>query len=261
VNVTQSGQFQVTVDGGVLVAGNDVISAANSSTTPLGGGAAFTGSYVSVMGYAAVVITIASNQNSATNGVVVNFSTDGIHADDTEEWTFATAGGSEGWATPARAEYVQVVYTNGASAQGSFRLQTILKVAPPTGGITDIEQEIPVGAHAQTVRGMLFGRTAGGSLSVADTTVKAGSAAAAAGDTALVVSENPISSLTGQLCTEVCCGTSPTALPASPLTGRAGEVIQNQGPLPIYIGGSGVQANATGSCSPAESSTLRRAGA
>lgn len=36
--------------------------------------------------------------------------------------------------------------------------------------------------------------------------------------------------------TEVCCGANATLLPPSPLFGRAGEIIQNQGTVTIWVG-------------------------
>jgi hypothetical protein len=49
-----------------------------------------------------------------------------------------------------------------------------------------------------------------------------------------------------QVCTTVCCGTTPTALPPAPLYGRVGELVQNQGAESIYIGNASALDGGTG---------------
>lgn len=107
------------------------ISTTNSSTAALGGGAVFTGTSVNVQGYGSATITVISNVASATNGLSIQQSSDGTNWDITDPYTVA-AGVVSKINVPRQAVFLRVVYTNGAGAQASFRLQTLLNTQMPT---------------------------------------------------------------------------------------------------------------------------------
>jgi len=118
------------------------ISTINSTTDTLNAGLSFTGEWEDITNFGVIVISITSNVASATNGLVVQFSTDGtvagIVSDD--EFTLA-AGAKKTWSFQAAAQYFRVVYTNGGTNQTSFNLQTILKpyyVKPSSHRIQDM---------------------------------------------------------------------------------------------------------------------------
>lgn len=50
----------------------------NSTTTPLGAGATFTGEWEDTLDYGTMVIGIISDQDSATDGLKIEYSADGI---------------------------------------------------------------------------------------------------------------------------------------------------------------------------------------
>jgi hypothetical protein len=105
------------------------ISSNNSSTTTLAGGAVFTGVSEDVSGYQAITVTAFANQASATNGLSLQFSTDNTNWDLTFGYG-VQASSARVVAVPVQARYFRVVYTNGASTQSAFRLQTIYEAAP-----------------------------------------------------------------------------------------------------------------------------------
>jgi hypothetical protein len=98
----------------------------NSTSTPLGGGAAFTGTATDILDYGIVFVSVYSNVASATDGLSIQQSIDGTNWDHSDVYT-VPAGVGKNYSINPHARYVRVVYTNGAGAQGSFRLQTVLK--------------------------------------------------------------------------------------------------------------------------------------
>lgn len=101
-----------------------VVSTANSSTTPLGGGGVFTGTGEEVKDYGVVTIEVFTNVASATDGLSVQWSPDNTNWDDTDVFTIAANNGRFFTFGP-EARYFRIVYTNGAGAQATFRMQTI----------------------------------------------------------------------------------------------------------------------------------------
>jgi hypothetical protein len=100
------------------------VSTANSSAVALGGGAVFTGTSEDVSSYGAILVAVFSDQASATGGLSFQFSSDGTNWDHTRAVTIAASAGMLFSLSP-NAKFFRIVYTNGATPQGSFRLQTI----------------------------------------------------------------------------------------------------------------------------------------
>jgi hypothetical protein len=103
-----------------------IVDTGNSSSTPLGGGAVFTGTSIDVLNYAIIAINVTADQASATNGLSVQQSSDGTNWDHDDSYTIS-AGIAKNFTVQPYAQYMRVVYTNGAVAQTAFRLQVILK--------------------------------------------------------------------------------------------------------------------------------------
>jgi hypothetical protein len=97
----------------------------SSTTTPLSGGATFTGASVDASNYTTVEVTVISDTASAPNGLRVEHSMNATNW-DTVERRSVQAGVPFTESFPVVAQFVRVVYTSG-SAQSEFRLQTILK--------------------------------------------------------------------------------------------------------------------------------------
>jgi hypothetical protein len=100
------------------------VSPTNGSTSALSGAAVFTGGSVDVLGFGSVGVMLSTD---VAGTMSVQFSIDGTNWDDTHEVSIPTAGssGAHTYVIPAR--YMRVVYTNGAAAQGHFRLESILR--------------------------------------------------------------------------------------------------------------------------------------
>ena len=113
----------------------------NTSTTPLGAGATFTGVWEDCLNYQEVNVSIATDQDSATNGLVFQWSADGSTVGDTDTYSVYANAGTNYTPNPAF-RYVRIVYTNGATPQGSFSIQTILRRSATGGSFHRIDSTL-----------------------------------------------------------------------------------------------------------------------
>ena len=106
-----------------------IIDTGNSTNIPLGVSGVFTGAWIEVLGYAAVSVNVIASASSTTNGVAMQFSSNGIDIDNGE--TYST-GGNTGRVvfSPVRAKYFRFTYTNGTTAHTYFRVQALLHTRP-----------------------------------------------------------------------------------------------------------------------------------
>jgi hypothetical protein len=111
------------------VSGVPSVNTANSSAVALTGGAAFTGTAVDVSGYSSINVSVFADQASATNGLSMQQSSDATNWDVVDAYTvpLMTAGNGKTYSVQVAARYFRVVYTNGATPNTLFRLQTMLK--------------------------------------------------------------------------------------------------------------------------------------
>lgn len=107
-----------------------VVDATNSSTTPLTGAAAFTGTAKNITAYGSVTVSVFADQASGTNGFSIQQGPDGTNWNFVDSFT-VTASSSKTVTIPRQGAFLRVVYTNGATPQTAFRLQTILNAAMP----------------------------------------------------------------------------------------------------------------------------------
>jgi len=119
-SVNSEGQLHVVQEGKV--------DPANSTTTVLdpGGVNVFTGTAVNTLEFAVIQVSVFASHASATDGLSVEFSTDGTNWDNTDEYTIPAAKGKTFSFQPSGMFY-RVVYTNGGTLQTAFRLQSQLK--------------------------------------------------------------------------------------------------------------------------------------
>ena len=147
------------------------VCAENSTTTELAGGGVFTGSiWQDCLNYGTIVVSVTSDQNSATNGLVVQWSPDGTAIMDTDSFTIlANIPKSFSFGTSSR--YIRVVYTNGATLQGNFILQTMLKPGYTKPSSHRIDEAIVGQDDAELVKAVLTGKNpAGAFVNVTTTT-------------------------------------------------------------------------------------------
>lgn len=155
---------------------NGNIDSNNSTSTPLAGDAVYTGTSTEITNYANISVSIIADQDSATDGLEIQQSQDNTNWDFVDYYTIPADSGKVFTIQPV-ARYLRVVYTNGSSAQSSFRLQTILKsvrIKPSSHRIAD---SIIDDDDAELVKAVLsgenpsgsfinFGATAGGNFKV-----------------------------------------------------------------------------------------------
>jgi hypothetical protein len=106
----------------------NMVSDRNSTATPLGGGATFTGVFEDVSAYAEVVVSVFTDQISGALGFDMQGSIDGVNTDASDSYnipinTNKTFKVGPGW------KFFRIVYTNGATPQTAFRLQTNYKLS------------------------------------------------------------------------------------------------------------------------------------
>ena len=148
----------IASDQGAITVFNGTLDSGNSSTAILGSsGGIFTGAALNVFNQTATNVYVYSDQSSATNGVSLQFSSDGTNWHETDAYTYTAGGNALIITTPTRAEYFRLIYTNGTVAQTVFQLQTIHKFSPAFGNITEVIDTFGTQAHVQLTKALLNG--------------------------------------------------------------------------------------------------------
>ena len=153
--VLASDQSRINVDPLV-----GVLDTANSTTTPLGANATFTGTAVDISQYAAISIGIATDVASATSGFRMEFSPDGTNWDHIHTYDVAAPGIS--YTQAAELRFFRIVYTNGATPQTLFRLSVIYKKTDVPVSRYTFDQTVFGGQFADNVKSVIYGKTTGG---------------------------------------------------------------------------------------------------
>lgn len=138
-NGTNSNALRVTVasdsTGVIAVTDNNsslttdfsgVVSTGNATTTALGSNASWTGTFEEVKNYACISFTLYADVSSANNGLELQWSGDGTNIDKVE-YINVTGGTGKALTFNIRSRYFRVKYTNGASAQSTFRVSTVYR--------------------------------------------------------------------------------------------------------------------------------------
>ena len=134
-----------------------VLDTNNSTSTPLGIDGVFTGGMTETLDYGIIYITVHADVASATDGLNVQQSMDGV------DWHFGDVftivdGSSKTFSINPHARYYRVVYTNGGVAQTHFELQSILK-ATGKSSAHRIQDSIKTDDDAELVKSVLTGET------------------------------------------------------------------------------------------------------
>lgn len=114
-----------------------MVSNANSTTTPLGASATFTGGIVdlTIGGFISLQVQILTDQPGT---VKIQYSTDGTNFDHSVTG-IVTANDSTSVASGIHGRYMRVIYINGATPQTFFRMQTILVGASIQPTVKDLD--------------------------------------------------------------------------------------------------------------------------
>lgn len=153
-----------------------VIDTNNSTTTPLGISASFTGGWTEVLAYAAVSVNALSDQSSASNGVELQFSHDGVNIANRELAFLPGSGVGTGKVlfSPIRARYFRFKYLNGTIAQTNFQVQALLHSHPAlpvsdainADGKSTAAAVIPVASYLHVFNGATWDRVRGNQISI-----------------------------------------------------------------------------------------------
>ena len=142
---------------------NGTIDANNSSVALLGIGAVFTGVSTDTLDVAHVSVFAFSNVASAVDGLSIEWSTDNVNWDETDDFTIP-AGNAKIFSFGPPARYMRVIYTNGGVGQAAFRLQTILKSVRVKPSSHRINDPILTEDDAELVKAVLTGENPGGNF-------------------------------------------------------------------------------------------------
>ena len=154
----------------VTIGNNTIIDAGNTTTTLLGANATFTGTARDLLGYTQVSVFVYSNVASATGGLNLQFSTDGTNWDEDQAVTISAAN-AQHVSVSVIARYFRIVYTNGGTAQTTFRLQTILKSLSSSGSIGNIETLPVIGDTTLRTQSLIVGKSSAGGGAYVDVKV------------------------------------------------------------------------------------------
>jgi len=156
------GGGSITVDGSLSASLGGLVSTGNATTTPLGANATFTGTWEQTVDYATLSVTVYADVPSATDGMKFEWSGDGVNVDEDEAITISTAHPGRAMASNVRGRYFRIRYTNGGTAQTTFRLGTVYR---PSGmgannhPLTDVFEDTTL---AITTRSVIVGKTSSG---------------------------------------------------------------------------------------------------
>jgi hypothetical protein len=153
---TTSNQAGVNSDGQLHVVMRGKVDDNNSTTLPLLGDAIYIGTSTDTLDFAVMVITIETDQNSAIDGLCMQFSSDNINWYDGECYTIP-ANEAKTFSYQPETKYFRVRYTNGATGQGHLRLQTTLKKTYVKPSSHRIQDSISSDDDAELVKSVLTG--------------------------------------------------------------------------------------------------------
>jgi len=105
----------------------NLVDSNNSSVSQLGASGTFVGTGVDCSGFSSVAVTVHSDKDSATDGMVFEFSIDNSNWDDSYAFNLeASSSQTRRFQFPVCAQYFRINYTNGLEITTQFRVQTIL---------------------------------------------------------------------------------------------------------------------------------------
>lgn len=148
---------------GTFVPGDNFVSSLNSSLIPLSGNGAFIGTFESTLPFVEAAIMVFADQASATDGLRLEQSIDGIQFTDVDVYTVPANNGKQ-YTFALNARFFRVTYTNGPIAQTRFELSTLYRHFGAKGSSHRINDTIITQDDAELVKAVLSGQITGGSF-------------------------------------------------------------------------------------------------
>jgi len=185
----------VAVDGsnGLVVVCPSHVSTGNSTTTPLAGGATFTGAWEEVTNYGIITTSVYASHASATNGFIAQFSTDGTITGCSDEYSIG-AGLCKFYSFPIMGRFFRMVYTNGGTLQTAFRLQTLMKTSYSKPSSHRVGDSVSLEDDAELSKSIIAGETTAGGGGFVNVKVNPSGALQVAGTIDVVTSLGSITS-------------------------------------------------------------------
>lgn len=165
---TMSGSLPVTIAsdqtsiGAKVEQSTSLYVASNSTTTPLGVSGVFTGAWTDASNYSAIQIGIYTDQNSATLGIEIQFSYNGVIVDHKHQYTYESSSDGVGYTFQPEFKYFRLVYTNGTVAQTTVNIYTAMKPTAVFPSQYRVEQAVTGQSQALVTKGVIYGLTTGG---------------------------------------------------------------------------------------------------
>jgi len=148
------------VNGTFVNAPNGGIDDGNSTSTPLSGTGVFNGTFVNTDGYVSTSIFVKSDQDSATKGVQIIHSSDGVNDERVISFSYISADNPQGiiYLIPASTKYFRMKYINGAVAQTGFTASIKFETSPQM--LPTLPVNIPISDNtlANTVKSISVGQ-------------------------------------------------------------------------------------------------------
>jgi len=141
----------------------------NSTTVAISASTTFTGTWEDTIDYATIIVGVIADQASATDGLAIEWSADGVTKTQDDVFTISANNGKVFTFCPAN-QYFRVRYTNGGTNQGSFNLQTIMKKTDIKGSSHRINDSIVAQDDAELVKAVLTAAYNGSFVNIAATT-------------------------------------------------------------------------------------------
>lgn len=185
----------------------------NATQTPLAASATFTGQWFDVLNYAAITVAIQSDAPSAANGVIAEFSVDGVNVITTITSTYPGGNAGAYFSIPIEARYFRTRYVNGATAQTTVRSGVIYEFTAPAGAQQALGGPLTDANIGGVQRSVITGRLSTGQLKTLATN--------AAGELAVNIANPSIAPnavATGTLAAASAYTASQTYAPAAPAT-------------------------------------------
>lgn len=154
-------------DNHLAVKGKSKVDDSQSTSTALLADASFNtaGAFTSILEYSNVSVSAHADQDSATDGVVIEWSTDGIVVCDGDSFSLK-ANLPKHWTFGVAYPYMRVRYTNGPVAQTAFSLQTILHPMHRKPSSHRVDAAIVDNDDAELVKAVLTGSKGDGYVNV-----------------------------------------------------------------------------------------------
>jgi hypothetical protein len=139
---------------------SSLVSTANSTSTLLAADVQFVGSSDDVSKYTSITVLVQTDQDSALDGLVLQFSADDVIWYDIKKKSVVSPG-THIHVTVA-AKYFRVLYTNASTLQTSFNIQTVLKTFNSVENpVVTLEENIDHVPNLPLQRSVITGRTIG----------------------------------------------------------------------------------------------------